>query len=160
RRQLQRGQVQAAYTLAVPEDRQNDGSFRDVVQVQAADIPVPPGVTAVLPEKGNSVAYTVHRLVERHLAVKLEYQADALVTRVKLEPATGVVRGPKDIVDHMWTINTQACVLTGMPEPADGKEQVVQGQVSLIAEWEGRPIQTTPNNVSYTCRVRSKQKTY
>jgi len=160
RRQLQRGQVQVSLTLKVPEERLNDSSYRDVVRVEAANIPVPPGVVAVLPEQGNTIPYTVHRLVERHLPVHLEYVGDARLSQVKLDPPTVVVRGPKDIVDRMWAINTQACALTASPETIDGKEPVVQGQVSLVAESEGRPLQTTPKSVSFSCRIRPRQRVY
>jgi hypothetical protein len=160
RRQLQRGQVQVTYTINVPEERQNDSSYRDVVRVDADSIPVPTGVAAVLSEQGNTIGYAVHRLVERHLPVRLEYAGDARVTQVKLEPATVAVRGPKSIVDRLWTISTQACVVAASPETLDAKEQVVQGQVSLVAECEGRPIQTTPKSVNFTCRVKPRQKVY
>ncbi len=160
RRSLQRGQVQVAITVKVPEERLNDSSYRDVIRVEASNIPVPPGVVAVLPDQGGTIPYTVHRLVERHLPVHLEYVGDARITQVKIDPPTVVVRGPKDIVDRMWTINTQACALPAPPENLDSKDSVVQGQASLVAESEGRPLQTTPKSVTFTCRIRPLQKIY
>jgi hypothetical protein len=160
RRALQRGQVQVAITLKVPEERLNDSSYRDVIRVEASNIPVPPGVVAVLPDQGGTIPYTVHRLVERHLPVHLEYVGDARITQVKIDPPTVVVRGPKDVVDRMWTINTQACALPAPPENLDSKDSVVQGQGSLVAESEGRPLQTTPKSVTFTCRIRPLQKIY
>src|SRR5262249_37391285 len=91
------------------------------IPLQADHIPVPPGVVAVLPDQGGTIPYTVHRLVERHLPVHLEYIGDARITQVKIDPPTVVVRGPKDIVDRMWTINTQACALPAPPENLDSK---------------------------------------
>lgn len=160
RRQLQRGQVRVTFNLQVPEERQNDTRYDDVVRVEAANIPVPPGVVAVLPDQGNTIPYTVYRLVERHLPVRLDYVGDARISQVKLEPPTVMVRGPKDIVDRMWTISTQACAFNTMPDTPDGKEPAVQGKVSLVAEWEGRPIQTSPRSVMFSCRVKPRQKTY
>ncbi len=160
RRQLQRGQVRASFTLAVPEERQNDSSYRDGVRVEAAHIPVPPGVVAVLSEQGNTISYTVHRLVERQLAVRLEYVGDARISQIKLEPPAVVVRGPKEVLDRLWSIPTQAYPLTPSPDAPEGKEDVVRGQVALVAESDGQALQITPKKVTFSCRVRPRQKTY
>src|SRR5438105_4683942 len=50
RDKLQRGAVRVAMTVAIPEERQNDTSYRDAVCVEAADVPVPPGVVASVVE--------------------------------------------------------------------------------------------------------------
>ena len=75
---LQRGAVQVKCQLTVPEERQNDCSYRETVLIDADDVPVPPGVTVYVLEGRNTVPVTVHRLVERRLTVRLETAGDAL----------------------------------------------------------------------------------
>jgi hypothetical protein len=159
RRKLQRGLVQVAVTLTVPDERQNEASYRDSVRIEAGDVPVPPGVMAVVAEEGVTIPYTVHRLVERHLPVRLDYAGETRISQIKLEPATVMVRGPKDILDRIWSISTQPYALPSAPEPAAANNNV-RGQVSLINELEGRPLQTTPKSVAVSFHVRSRQKTY
>ena len=159
RRKLQRRLVQVAVSLTVPEEHQNDSSYRDSVRIEAANIPVPPGVMAIVAEEGNTIPYTVHRLAERLLPVRLDYAGEARLSQVKVEPATVMVRGPKDILDRIWSLSTQPYV---MPSPADAVagNTLVRGQVSLISELEGRPLQVTPNCVSFSFHVKPKQKVY
>jgi hypothetical protein len=159
RRKLQRRLVQVAVTLTVPEERQNDSSYRDSVRIEAANIPVPPGVAAIVAEEGNTIPYTVHRLTERLLPVRLDYAGEARLSQVKLEPATVMVRGPKDILDRSWSLSTQPYVIPTPPD-AIGVSTLVRGQVSLISELEGRPLQTTPKSVSFSFHVRPKQKVF
>jgi hypothetical protein len=159
RRKLQRRLVQVAVTLTVPEERQNDSSYRDSVRIEAANIPVPPGVLAIVAEEGNTIPYTVHRLAERLLPVRLDYAGEARLSQVKVEPATVMVRGPKDILDRIWSLSTQPYVL---PSPADaiaGNAQI-RGQVSLVNELEGRPLQVTPKTVSFSFHVKPKQRIF
>src|SRR5262245_7558594 len=44
RRKLQRGLVQVSLKINVPDELQNEASYRDSVHVAANDVPVPPGV--------------------------------------------------------------------------------------------------------------------
>jgi len=159
RRKLQRRLVQVAVALTVPEERQNDSSYRDSVRIEAANIPVPPGVMAIVAEEGNTIPYTVHRLAERLLPVRLDYAGEARLSQVKVEPATVMVRGPKDILDRIWSLSTQPYVLPSPPD-AMGGNTPVRGQVSLLSELEGRPLQVTPKSVSFSFHVKPKQKVF
>jgi hypothetical protein len=159
RRRLQRGLVQVSINLTVPEERQNDASYRDSVRIAAADVPVPPGVAAIVADEGTVIPYTVHRLVERILPVRLDYAGETHIAQIKLEPATVTVRGPKDILDRVWSIATLPYALPQTPEITAGNANV-RGQVSLVSDLEGRPLQTNPKSVTFSFRVRPRQKIY
>lgn len=159
RRKLQRGLVQVALKINVPDELQNESSYRDSLHVAGNDVPVPPGVVAVVAEEGAVIPYTVRRLTERHLPVRLDYAGESRITQVKVEPATVVVRGPKDILDRLWSISTQPYALPMSPEVSAGNAHI-RGQISLITELEGRPLQTTPKSVAFNFRVRARQKSY
>ncbi len=159
RRKLQRGLVQVSVKLTVPDELQNESSYRDSVRIAATDVPVPPGVLAVVADEGTVIPYTVRRLVERLLPVRLDYAGESRLREVKLEPPTVVVRGPKDILDRLWSISTQPYALASAPDPSAGNA-LIRGQVSLLTELEGRPLQTTPKSVALSFRVRARQKTY
>jgi YbbR domain-containing protein len=159
RRRLQRGLVQIAVNLTVPEERQNDASYRDSVRIDVDDIPVPPGVAAVVAEESTTIPYTVRRLVERILPVRLDYAGETRISQIKVEPATVTVRGPKDILDRIWSISTMPYALSQTPD-ASATNNSIRGEVSLVSELEGRPLQTTPRSVSFNFRIRPRQKTF
>lgn len=159
RRKLQRGLVQVSLKINVPDELMNEASFRDSVHVAANDVPVPPGVMAVVADESAMIPYTVRRLVERHLPVRLDYAGESRITQVKVEPATVVVRGPKDILDRLWSISTQPYFLPSSPEENAGNA-LIRGQTAVITELEGRPLQTTPKTVAFSFKVRPRQKTY
>src|SRR5262249_25758 len=159
RRKLQRRLVQVAVTLTVPEERQNESSYRDSVRIEATNIPVPPGVMAIVAEEGNTIPYTVHRLSERLLPVRVDYAGEARLSQVKVEPATVMVRGPKDILDRIWSLSTQPYVLPSAPD-AVAPNTPLRGQASLVSELEGRPLQVTPKTVSFSFHVKAKQKVF
>jgi hypothetical protein len=158
--QLQRGEVSVNLTVNVPEEKQNESSYRDTVRIEPDDIPVPPGVVASVVEGRNSVLVTVHRLVERHLPVRLETVGDARVSQVKVEPASVLVRGPQDVLDQIRAIPTQAFALPPAPEAASSNEALMHGEVALAKEFDGRPIQCSPGIVSFSYRVHPRLRTY
>src|SRR5438093_1497193 len=92
RRKLHRGALQVGLTVTVPEDRQNDSSFRGSLRLEPEQVPVPSGVAAVLPPEGVSITFIAHRLVERQLPVRLDYVGEFRLNQVKLDPATVSVR--------------------------------------------------------------------
>jgi hypothetical protein len=160
RASIQRGAVQVGITLSIPEDRPGEATYRDNVRVEAEDVPVPPGVTAMLVEGRNQIPVTVRRLVERRLPVRLDYVGDERIGRVHVEPATVLVRGPKDILDHTRSLPTRPY----LPPESAGKpaaaEAVVQGLAPLVGELEGRPVQVTPAAVAVSFRVLPPRTTY
>ena len=71
-----------------------------------------------------------------------------------------MVRGPKELLDRARFIATQPYTVTGSDELATGNEALLRGQVSLLRELEGRPIQVTPASVTFRLRVHPRQKVY
>ena len=65
------------------------------------------------------------------------------------------VRGPQCILEHARFITTQPYDFAADPECLED-ETVVQGQVDLVTEMGGRPIQAHPGRVTFTCRVLAK----
>jgi hypothetical protein len=159
RQQIQHGLVQVAVTLSVPEEHQKDSVYRDNVRVPAEAVPVPPGIQTVVAEGRNVIPVTLHRLVERHLPVHLDYVGDLRLSNLKLEPATVVVRGPKDLLDRARSITTQPFA----PPASDsetGSDVTARGKVSLLTEIDGHPVQCTPDAVSVRARLHARQKVY
>jgi hypothetical protein len=157
---LQRGAVQAALSVAVPEERKKEPVYRHTLEVQATEIPVPPGVTVVITEGLHQISVTLYRLVERHLPVRLEYAGEPRLSQVKVEPGTVLVRGPKVVLDRARTIPTQPYAPPqswGTGPPADA---VLRGQATLVSELEGRHVQVSPATVSVRFRLYPPQKRY
>jgi hypothetical protein len=157
---LQHGAVQATVTVAVPDERQKDAVCRQTVAVQAAEIPVPPGVLAVVTEGRNQIPVVLHRLAERHLPVRLEYAGEPRITQVKLEPASVLVRGPKAILDRARALPTQPFAPPQSWEAGGAADTVIRGQVPLVTELEGRPVQVAQAAVSVRCRLHPRHKVY
>lgn len=158
RQQLQRGLVQGNVTLNIPEEHQKDSVYRDVVRVEAEAIHVPPGVQTVMVEGRNLIPVTLHRLVERYLPVCLDYTGELRLSSCKIEPATVLVRGPKDVLDRARCINTQP--FAPAVESESVSEVQTRTQVALLAEIEGHPVQCTPDTVLVRARLHSRQQIY
>lgn len=157
---LQRGAVVINSTLTVPDERQNESSYRDTVRVEPGDVPVPAGVTVSLVEGKNAVPVTVHRLVERRLPVRLETVGSGHISQIKLEPATVLVRGPQELLDQARFVSTQPYALPPAPETASGNDPMLRGEVALVKEIDGRPIQCSPATVAFRCHVHPRLRTY
>jgi hypothetical protein len=160
REKLQRGAIRVNLAVSVPDERQNDSTYRDTVCVEAAHVPVPAGVEAVLVDSPSCIPVTLHRLAERRLAVRLDYSGETHISQIKIEPTTVLVRGPKDILDRARTIATQPYTVPSPGESASPGEALGRGEIALVHELEGRPIQTTPETVTFRYRVQPRQKTY
>jgi hypothetical protein len=160
RSQVQRGVVQINCALAVPEDKQNESSYRTTVRVQAGDVPVPPGVSVNLCEGHDTVPLTVHRIVERLLPVRLETVGEGHISQVKLEPGTVLVRGPQAILDQLRAVPTLPYPLPPVPDTAASNESLLRGELTLVKEIDGRPIQCSPATVAFRFRLHPRQRTY
>jgi hypothetical protein len=152
---LQRDAVRVAIQLSVPREHSTDSTYRETVRVQPSDVPVPPGVTAVVVEGQNRVPVVLRRLAERQLPVRLDYFGEELAGQVQIEPATVLVRGPKDILEHARVVPTQP--VSPAPSPGQG---FLRGRVDLVRELEGRPIRVLPTGVSYRVRLQPSEKVY
>jgi hypothetical protein len=157
---LQRGAVQVKCKVTVPEERQKDSNYRDVLLIEAADVPVPAGVTAYILEGRNTVPVTVYRVVERRLPVHLETVGDAHISQVKIEPATVLVRGPQALLDQARALPTQVYALPAAPETATAAESWLRGEIALAKDIDGRSIQCNPATVTFRCRIHPRQRTY
>jgi hypothetical protein len=160
RNAIQRGNVQVGIKLSIPEDRPGEFTYRDQVRVEAEDVPVPPGVTAMLVEGRNQIAVTVRRLAERRLPLRLDFVGDERIGQVRFEPATILVRGPKEILDRTRAFPTRPYLPPETGAAPSAADALVQGLVPLVTELEGRPVQTTPSAVTVRFRVLPRQKTY
>lgn len=158
RRLLQRGSVKAVVPCNVPPEREKESRFIEKLRVLPEFIAVPPGLSLVVAEENAIVPVTFHRIVERELPVRLDVAGDVRVRTVQLEPAVVTVRGPKAILERARTLPTQplAFTLTG----DENEEKASVGQVALVTELEGRPVQARPEKVSYNCRVQPRQRVY
>ncbi len=157
KRKLQKGTVQAARVIAVPDDKQGEAMYREQLRLRPEDVLVPPGVVVEFAEENVMAPVTVHRLVERQLPVKLEYAGEARLTQVKLEPPTVLVRGPKSVLDRATHLPTQA-YSTAAGAEATGTE--LRDNVLLASELGGRPVQTNPKQVQIRFKAEPKQKVY
>jgi YbbR-like protein len=160
RDELQRGVVQIHCSLAVPEDKQGDSSYRTIVRVEPADVPVPPGVSVSLCEGHNTVPITVHKIVERLVPVRLDSVGEGHISQVKVEPTTVLVRGPQDVLDQTRALPTQPYALPPVPETATSNESLLRGEIALVKELDGRPIQCSPATVAVRFRLHPRQRTY
>jgi hypothetical protein len=160
RDKLQRGGVRVNLTVTVPEERQGDSTYRDTVCVEAAHVPVPAGVEPCLVEAPFCIPVTLHRLADRRLPVRLDYAGESRISQIKLEPATVMVRGPKDVLDRVTGIPTQPYFVPAPNDSQAASEAVVRGEIGLIHELEGRPIKIMPETVTFHYRVQPRPKTY
>jgi hypothetical protein len=110
-------------------------------------------------EGRNRLSVTLHRLVERRLPVRFDHAAEDQVSQAVVEPASVVVRGPQDVLDHLRALPTQPFVLPG-PPAGTAAETVVLGPVPLAEEIEGRPVRATPESVTVRLTLRPKNKLY
>jgi hypothetical protein len=155
---LQRGEMKVDITVSVPEERQTESRVLDTVQVDAADVHAPPGVTAVVLEGRNRIPVTLNRLVERRMPVRFESTRADEIGQATIDPGLVLVRGPQEILDRIRTIPT---ALVSLPPDAD----LIPGEnslpaVALIHELEGRAIRVTPDHVAVRYTIRARQKLY
>jgi hypothetical protein len=160
RRMLERGEVRVAVTVIVPEERQNDSRFRDTVRIDAADVQAPPGVTPMVLEGRNRIPVTLHRVVERRLAVRLDPTPDERVSQVVVEPARVRVRGPQEVLDRLRAVPTHPFLLPTGSESETASESIVADGVQLATEIDGHTIRCTPPIVTVRMTVRPRQKLY
>ncbi len=157
---LQSGELRVEVTLTVPPDRLEESRYLDTVRVDASDIRAPAGVTPMVVEGRNRIPVILHRLVERPLRVRLESISDASVSQAIIKPATVIVRGPQDILDHVREIPTQPQAFTSRIDPATGQEVISARSVPLVTELEGRRIRTTPSSVEVQITIQPQQRVY
>jgi hypothetical protein len=154
---IQRNELHIEVSLTVPEERVSEGRYSDAVHIEASDVQAPPGVTPIVVEGRNRIPFTLHRLVERPLKVRFDSIQEAPAGTLVLEPATVLVRGPQEVLDHIHTIPTQPSELPRCPAGAAPTTAAV-GRVALVQELEGRPIQTTPAKITVRVQPQVRQE--
>jgi hypothetical protein len=157
---LQRGELRVPVTLSIPEERRRESRYAETVRIQAADIHPPPGVTAVVVEGRNHIPVTLHRLVERHLPVRLDYRTEDAVADVQVEPATVLVRGPEELLDRTCVIATQPCPLPPRQEGTASSGPIALEPVPVVQELDGHPVRVTPAQVSVKVTLKPRRKVY
>jgi hypothetical protein len=150
---LQRKELQVVKTITVPDERLNESRYSDAAILDGADIHAPPGVTTIVHEGHNRISYTLHRLVERRLPVRFDALREGHTGPIILDPATVLVRGPREVLDRVQAIPTQPSELPARPMNAPINVAAI-GRVPLVEELEGRPVRVTPPRV--TVRVPGK----
>jgi hypothetical protein len=159
RRKLARGLVQAVLTYTIPEDKQKESTFSDVVRLEGASLTVPPGILVEWNDLNVTIPLTVYRLAERTLPVKLDATGDVRVSNIKIEPATVVVRGPKVVLDRAQAISTLPVELTP-PADEEAKEFHAKEAVGLVGELDGRPVTASPAQIQFKCKVQPRKRVY
>jgi len=159
KKKLFRGQIQAIVQFTVPEDKQKESTYCDVVNIDGAKLSMPPGIMVEWNDTNLSVPVTVYRLVERTLPVKLDITGDVRVSQIKIEPPTVSVRGPKVVLDRAQAISTLPFELSA-PAGDEPKETHAHEGVALATELNGRAVQVTPSQVQFKCKVMPRKKVY
>jgi hypothetical protein len=144
---LQRNELQVILPVTLPTERLQDARHSETIHVQSADIQAPAGVTAMVVEGRNRVTFTLHRLVERRLAVRFCSASEEPVGPVVIDPPTVLVRGPQEVLDRVRSIPTQPSEAPARPGPSVPHAATVV-RVSLVTELEGRPVKVVPARVT------------
>ena len=159
RTQIQRGELRIDASLTVPEEQLAEDRYLDTVRVEASDVHPPAGVKPLVLEGRNRIPVTLHRLIERRLPVRFEPAAGERVSQVAMEPASVLVRGPKEVLDQVRTVPTQPRPLPPDADSGTGQQMVTE-TVPLAVELQGRRIRTTPSSVRVQLTLQPRQKVY
>ena len=143
---LQRKELHVSRTITVPDERLKEARFTDAVVIEASDINAPLGVTPLVSDGRNRIPFTLHRLVERRLPVVFDHLREDPTGTILFEPATVLVRGPREVLDRAQFIKTKPSELPARPAHAPLNVAAI-GRVPLVDELEGRPIRVTPPQV-------------
>jgi hypothetical protein len=157
---LQRGELQINVALTVPDSHKTESHYLDTVRIEAGDVHAPPGVTPMLVEGRNRIPVTLHRLVERRLPVRLDYEGEDRVAQVRIDPAVVLVRGPEEVLDRTRTIPTQPYLVPGRPEGTATPEPIKAGPLALVQEIDGRPVHVTPAAVTVQLDLQPARKVF
>lgn len=147
RGEIQRNELHIDAVLTVPEEHRNENRYSDTVHIDASDVPAPPGVTPIVAEGRNRIPVTVRRMATRPLPVRFDGLQEDPAGPVVLDPPVVLVTGPQEVLDHVRTIPTLPSELPMRPANAPPTAAAV-GQVALVAELDGQPIQAVPSKVT------------
>ena len=158
RSSLRHGDTHVDITLTVPPTHLAESRYLETVRIGSDDVPVPPGITAMVVEGRNRIPVTLRRLTERRLPVRFDHTEEDRVWQATAEPATVLVRGPKEILERVRVVPTQ---LFSLPVNSDEvQETTASARVALVRELGGRPIRPMPGFVTVRYRVRPTQRVF
>lgn len=155
RKVLHRGEVRLTKTITVPPDRESEPRFDQTLRIEPAQVPVPPGVMAVILENQNSIPVTLWRVVEKQLPVRLNKQdLGDRVDQEILEPSTVTVRGRQDDLSRTVDISTQPVTIEGKQT---NQPVTVEEHVAVSPELFNRPVRVTPSVISVRFVLKPRQ---
>lgn len=164
RNMLQRGEVNIQRTVSVPESRLPEARYVDTLRLEPSDVPVLPGVQAIIAESQNHIGITLRRLIERRMPVRLQHTAGDRMDQIVIEPSSVLVRGHKEILETQQSLPTQLYTVSGAVEPRRPQDEPMPMEaperVLLVQELEGRRIQVTPSVVSVRFTLKPRQKVH
>jgi hypothetical protein len=143
---LQRKELHVAKTITVPDERLKESRWSDAVVVEASDVNAPLGITPIVSEARNRIPFTLHRLVERRLPVLFDHLREGPTGPIIIEPATVLVRGPREVLDRVQCLKTKPSELPARPLHSPPNVSAI-GRVALVDEVEGRAVRVTPPQV-------------
>jgi hypothetical protein len=157
---MQSGELRVEATLTVPPERLEESRYLDTVRIDAADIHPPARVTPMVVEGRNRIPVVLRRLVERPLPVRFDSVSEARIAQAVVKPATVLVRGPQEVLEHAREIPTQLYFMGSHLLPQAGQDSSTTRAVPLVTELEGRKIHTTPSAVTVQITFQPQQKVY
>jgi hypothetical protein len=143
---LQRKELHIVKTIIVPDERLKESRYTDAVIVEPSDLNAPLGVTPIVSEGRNRVPFILHRLIEKRLPVAFDHLREGPTGPIILEPATVLVRGPREVLDRAQNIKTKPSELPSRPLHSPSNVAAI-GNVPLVETIEGRAVRVSPPQV-------------
>jgi hypothetical protein len=157
---LQQDGVKAEVTVTVPEEHLNDSRYVEDIRVDPADIRAPSGVTPLVMEGQNRIQVCFHQLVERKLPVRFAAVPEERVGRVTTEPATVLVRGTREVLDHIRFIPTQPYSVANEVDEIRPEPETRLDSVPLVRELRAHAVHCIPDSVRVQFTLLPPFKTY
>jgi hypothetical protein len=157
---LQHGEVRFRRTLRVPEGRLGESHYTENLQLDAAELPLPPGLQAVIPGWRERITVTLRRLVEKPLQVELKHTGGDRIEDVVLEPNTVLVRGPRDVLDRAVSIPTELYLVPHKPHSTETLVKDPADLVPVVTWLGGHRVHVSPAEVSVRFVLRPGEKVH
>jgi hypothetical protein len=127
--------------------------------VDASEVPVLPGVQAIIAEKQNRIPLVLRRLIEKQLTVKVQHTGGDRVEQVVVEPQQVRVLGPKEVLEREEFITTRLLMI---PAGRGLTERVVDttDALPILEELSGQAIKVTPSAVQVRMTLRPQQRVH
>lgn len=157
---FRQGALKLHHAIVLPEDKVKDvreATVNTVIRLDAATLPVPNGVRADIPEMKKSLNVGLRRIVEVKLPVRLNLLGTGQTDRVVFEPATVMVRGPKEILDRQTSIATEPFAPPPL-EPDKAELQLPATTLRLPGKLGEQLVTVTPSQVQATITLKGPQK--